>query len=89
MNYFVFAKSLDSIIVYYEVMRMATYKSKRLVRGLDIDENVENLAFAYFKYSMNEKIFGEGVITEVMYKFAKQSLQKDIDRLEKICYNSN
>ena len=47
---------------------------------------VEDLAWLLFQLKLNERARADKIITETMYIFAKESLQKNIDRIEKICY---
>ena len=47
---------------------------------------VETLAWLIYQLKINELAYSSGVITEVMYIYAKENLQKEIDKLEKLCY---
>ena len=47
---------------------------------------VKKLAWLIYQSKLNELAYNESVITEAMYKYAKENLQKDIDKLEKLCY---
>ena len=51
-------------------------------------EKVENLAFANWQYQANERAYENKIITTAMYEFAKEKLQKKIDNLSELCYNS-
>jgi len=46
----------------------------------------ENLAWLIYQQKLNELAWGASVITENMYIFAKENLQKEADKLEKLCY---
>jgi len=48
---------------------------------------VENLAFAHWQYSTNEKAYKAGLITKAMYELARDEVQKSIDSLTALCYN--
>jgi hypothetical protein len=52
------------------------------------DESVEDLAFAHLKYNANEKAYEAKLIPKATYEFARNELQKDIDRLSNACYNA-
>jgi len=52
-------------------------------------KQVENLAWLIYQQKLNELAFNSNVITEAMYIFAKENLQKDIDKLENLCYTQN
>ena len=52
-------------------------------------KQVENLAWLIYQQKLNELAFNLNVITEAMYIFAKENLQKDIDKLENLCYTQN
>ena len=47
---------------------------------------VENLAWLIYQQKLNELAFKASVITEDMYIFAKENLQKQADKLKKLCY---
>ena len=47
---------------------------------------IEDLAWLIYQQKLNELAFDASVITESMYKYAKENLQKDIDKLERLCY---
>ncbi|MCL2837641.1 MAG: hypothetical protein FWE04_01045 [Oscillospiraceae bacterium] len=47
---------------------------------------VENLAWLVYQQKLNEFAWGASVITEDMYIFAKEILQKEAEKLEKLCY---
>ena len=51
-------------------------------------DTIEELAFALCQYSMNEKAYAAKLITLTMYEFAKNELQKTIERLSRLCYNN-
>jgi hypothetical protein len=50
---------------------------------------LEDLAFAHWQYAANEKAYENKLLTTPMYEFAKEKLQKKIDNLSEICYNSD
>ena len=54
-----------------------------------ITTHIEDLAFAYWQYKINEKAYTANIITHTMYEFAKEELIKTIDLLEKLCCNVN
>jgi len=47
-------------------------------------EHIEDLAFAYWQYNANEKAYANKLITQDMHEYARNELQKSIDRLSKI-----
>jgi len=47
---------------------------------------VEDLAWLIYQSKLNQLAFNASVITEAMYIYAKENLQKEIDKLEKLCY---
>ena len=47
---------------------------------------VEDLAWLIYQQKLNELAFSANIITEAMYIYAKENLQKDVDKLEKLCY---
>jgi len=49
--------------------------------------HVENLAFAHWQHSANEKAYEARLITKAMYELARDELQKTIESLSKLCYN--
>ena len=51
-------------------------------------EHIEDLSFAHWQYTANEKAYENKLITTAMYEFAKEKLQKKIDDLSNICYCS-
>ena len=50
-------------------------------------EHVENLAWLIYQIKLNELVLQKNVITEAMYIYAKENLQREVDKLEKLCYN--
>jgi len=50
-------------------------------------ESIEDLAFAHWQYNANEKAYAAKLITKAMYEFARNELQKNLERLTKACCN--
>lgn len=47
----------------------------------------EEIAWLLYQLKLNELAKASNVITENMYIFAKENLQKEIENLENICYS--
>ena len=60
---------------------------KNEVRDIAKYEHIENLAFTHWQYIANEKAYANKLITKTMYEYARDELQKSIDKLSKICYS--
>jgi hypothetical protein len=48
--------------------------------------HVEDLAFTHWQYKANERAYAEKLITKTMYEYARDELQKSIDKLSTSCY---
>jgi len=60
---------------------------KNEVENIATHEHIENLAFTHWQYNANEKAYANKLITKIMYEYARDELQKSIDKLSKICYS--
>jgi len=61
------------------------YRANREVTNNATYKNVEDLAFAHWQYAANEKAYVNKMITRNMYEYARDEVQKLIDRLEALC----
>ncbi|MCL1883926.1 MAG: hypothetical protein FWF81_09285 [Defluviitaleaceae bacterium] len=46
------------------------------------NENVQDLAFAYWKFNANEKAYAANLITRAMYEYVRDELHKNIECIE-------
>jgi hypothetical protein len=51
--------------------------------------HTQDLAFAHWQLYANEKAYANKIITKKMYEFARDKLQKSIDRHSKLCYSAD
>ena len=61
------------------------YRANREETNNATYKNVEDLAFAYWQYTANEKAYANKMITRNMYEYARDEVRKLIDRLETLC----
>lgn len=54
--------------------------------GESIRQEVEDLSFALWQQSANEKAYERGLITQSMYEYAKSELHRIIESLSSLCY---
>ena len=64
------------------------YVTQNEASNTPANNSIETLAFTHWQYIANEKAYKEGLITRGMYEYARDELQKSIDKLSSLCYNN-